>query len=76
MIFGEPYGYWLLFTFVIFIADVLSVWVEYQWFKPADTKAMAKQVKKMLQANLPKREAAKAAKIIDKAEQIEKEENA
>jgi uncharacterized protein (DUF1697 family) len=64
----------IVWFFLIAGADLVAVVAEYRWFKPADTKAMAKQVKKLLKENLPKREVQKVIKAIDKAEEIHAEE--
>jgi hypothetical protein len=58
-----------------FVAGKQLLDLEYKQYKPADTKEMAKQVKKLIMANLPKKEAVKATKLIDKAEKIEREDN-
>lgn len=55
------------------LAGVVLLYVEYRWFKPTDTRSMAKQIKKLIASNISKTEAKKVDKIIEKA-LIESEE--
>jgi di/tricarboxylate transporter len=66
---------WVIYGLpVLSIEAIIAIWVEYKFFKPADTKAMAKQVKKLIKEQLPQREAKKIEKAIDKAVEYQAED--